>query len=46
MRKMEEDLMTELEKAKKAVQKQQRLAKAEKERLRGNPSEDILIEYE
>ena len=37
--------MTELEKATKHAQKQQRLEKAKKERLKGNPPEDILIEY-
>lgn len=46
VRKIEEDLMTELEKANKSAQKQQRLEKAKKERLKGNPPEDILIEYE
>ena len=38
-------MMIELEKATKQAQKQQRLGKAEAERLKGNPPEDILIEY-
>lgn len=42
---IEEEMMTELEKATKQAQKQQRLEKAKAERLKGNPSEDILIEY-
>lgn len=46
VRQIEEDMMTELEKATKQAQKQQRLEKAKAERLKGNPPEDILIEYQ
>lgn len=42
----EEYMMTELERATKRAQKQQRLEKAKQERLKGNPPEDILVEYE
>lgn len=45
VRQIEEEMMTELEKATKQAQKQQRLEKAKAERLKGNPPEDILIEY-
>ena len=42
---IEEEILTELEKATKQAQKQQWLEKAKAERLKGNPPEDILIEY-
>ena len=45
LRKMEEAMMTELQKATKEAQKKQRLEKAKEERLKGKPPEDILIEY-
>ena len=45
VRQIEEEMMAELEKAIKQAQKQQRLEKAKAERLKGNPPEDILIEY-
>ena len=45
VRQIEEEMMTELEKATKQAQKQQRLEKAKAERLKGNPPEDILSEY-
>ena len=45
VRQIEEEMMTELEKATKQAQQQQRLEKAKTERLKGNPPEDILIEY-
>ena len=46
LRKMEEAMMTELQKATKEAQKKQRLEKAKEERLKGKPPEDILIEYQ
>lgn len=46
VRKMEEDMMTELERELRKAQKQKRLEKAKTERLKGNPPEDILIDYE
>lgn len=46
VREMEEQMMTELERETKRAQKQQRLEKAKQERLKGNPPEDILVEYE
>lgn len=45
VRQIEDEMMTELEKAIKQAQKQQRLEKAKAEHLKGNPTEDILIEY-
>lgn len=45
VRQIEEEMMIELEKATKQAQKKQRLEKAKAERLKGNPPEDILIEY-
>ena len=46
VRQIEEEMMTELERATKQAQKQQRLEKAKKERLKGNPPEDIVVEFE
>ena len=45
VRQFELEQMTELQKATKEAQKKQRLEKAKAERLKGNPPEDILIEY-
>ena len=45
VREIEEEMMTELEKATKQAQKQQRLEEVKAEHLKGNPPEDILIEY-
>lgn len=46
VRQIEEELMTEMEKATRKAQKEQRLEKAKKERLKSNPPEDILIEFQ
>lgn len=46
LRKAEYEMMTDFEKDKTEAQRQQRLEKAKKERLRGNPPEDVLVEYE
>lgn len=46
IRQIEEDMLTEVERATRQAQKQQRLEKAKKERLKGNPPEDILVDWE
>lgn len=46
IRQIEEDMLTEVERATRQAQKQQRLEKAKKERLKGNPPQDILVEWE
>lgn len=46
IRQIEEDMLTEVERATRQAQKQQRLEKAKKERLKGNPPQDILVDWE
>lgn len=45
-RKEEYDKLTDYQKDKKKAQKEKRLAKAKEERLKSNPPEDVLNEYE